>query len=72
MKKRLLAVAALAALAACGVRPDRGPLEHETRSIELDKSEMARVELKMGAGELRVEEGSEAARSLPPAISCFR
>lgn len=57
MKKALLA-GALLALAACD-GPDRfGPVEHETKSIDLDKSEMARVELKMGAGELRVEGGS--------------
>ena len=34
-----------------------GPLEHETEAIELDKTEkteMARVELHMGAGELKV------------------
>jgi hypothetical protein len=35
-----------------------GPVEHLQKSINLDKSEMARVELKMGAGELRVEGGS--------------
>jgi N-terminal domain of toast_rack, DUF2154 len=35
-----------------------GPSEHETRSVELDKSEMARVNLTMGAGELRVDGGS--------------
>jgi hypothetical protein len=57
MKRILLTATMLAALAACE-RVARGPVEHETRSIELDKSEMARVELKMGAGELRVEGGS--------------
>ncbi len=30
----------------------------ETRSVELDKSEEVRVELKMGAGELRVRGGA--------------
>ena len=35
-----------------------GPLQHETHSIELDKTEMARVELHMGAGELTVTGGS--------------
>jgi hypothetical protein len=53
----LLAVG-IAVLAGCtdGVRI--GPLEHETKILELDKSELARVELKMGAGELRVAGGS--------------
>ena len=31
-----------------------GPVEHETRSVDLDQTEMARVELRMGAGELNV------------------
>ncbi|MBZ5611873.1 MAG: toast rack family protein [Acidobacteriia bacterium] len=35
-----------------------GPTRTETRSVELDKSELVRVELKMGAGELMVRGGS--------------
>jgi hypothetical protein len=35
-----------------------GPTRTETRSIDLDKSEMVRVDLKMGAGELSVRGGS--------------
>jgi hypothetical protein len=35
-----------------------GPTQNETRSIDLDKSELVRVELKMGAGELSVRGGS--------------
>ena len=35
-----------------------GPSHTETQSIELDKSESVSVELKMGAGELRVRGGS--------------
>lgn len=35
-----------------------GPLQHETRSVPLDKSEMTRVEIKMGVGELNVGRGS--------------
>lgn len=58
MKKVLLAVAAMT-VAGCNFNVERtGPIEHETQSIDLDKSEMARVELKMGAGELEVEGGS--------------
>lgn len=36
----------------------RGPLQTETRSVDLDKSEFVRVELRMGAGELTVRGGS--------------
>lgn len=36
-----------------------GPLEHESKSIDLDKSEMVRVDLKMGAGEMQIDGGSQ-------------
>jgi len=35
-----------------------GETRHETKSIELDKAETARVEIRMGAGELRVKSGT--------------
>jgi len=35
-----------------------GPIRTETRSIDLDNSELVRAELKIGAGELRVRGGS--------------
>ena len=35
-----------------------GPMLHVTKAIELDKAEMVRVEMRMGAGELNVEGGS--------------
>jgi hypothetical protein len=58
MKQALLAVAAVA-LGGCRIDLDRGgPVERESQSIELDKSEMARVEIKLGAGELNVDGGS--------------
>jgi hypothetical protein len=54
-----LVVAAAVALSGCVVNTDfGGPVQHLDKSIDLDKSEMARVEIKMGAGELRVEGGS--------------
>ncbi len=37
-----------------------GPARQETRTIERDNAESARVELQMGAGELRVEGGAAA------------
>jgi hypothetical protein len=50
---------AVAVLSGCDFNPDHtGPVEHATQSVELDKSEMVRVELKMGAGELHVQGGS--------------
>lgn len=58
MRTALLA-AALTALCGCEVDVERGPLQHETRSIDLDKTEMARVEIHMGAGELHLDGGSD-------------
>jgi predicted membrane protein len=46
-------------LTGCVVNTDfGGPVQHFEKSIDLDKSEMARVEIKMGAGELKVQGGS--------------
>jgi hypothetical protein len=54
-----LVVAVTIVLSGCVVNTDfGGPVQHLQKSIDLDKSEMARVEIKMGAGELRVEGGS--------------
>ena len=36
-----------------------GPMQHDFRSIELDKSEQVRVDLQMGAGNLRVDAGTQ-------------
>jgi len=33
-------------------------MEHETKALELDRSEMTRVEIKIGAGELRIAGGA--------------
>jgi hypothetical protein len=53
------AVVAAAVLTGCAFNIEHGgPAEHESAHIELDKSEMARVHLKMGAGELTVDGGS--------------
>jgi hypothetical protein len=59
MKKALLAAAGVVALCGCVINIEHGgPVEHATKSVDLDKSEMARVEIKMGAGELQLEGGS--------------
>ncbi|HEY4360981.1 MAG TPA: toast rack family protein [Bryobacteraceae bacterium] len=58
MRKAVLILAAVA-LAGCGFpRVHTGPTVHETKSIDLGKFEMARVELKMGVGELHLDGGS--------------
>jgi uncharacterized protein DUF2154 len=48
------------ALAACGLPRDthNGPVRHSSEAVELDKSEMTRAELHMGAGELKVSGGA--------------
>jgi hypothetical protein len=60
MNSPLLAGAVLLALSGCtmNVAPS-GPEQHESRTIDLDKSEHVRVELKMGAGELDVRGGAQ-------------
>ena len=49
------------ALAGCGVPTEThssGPVRHSSESVELDKAELTRVELRMGAGELLVSGGA--------------
>jgi len=58
MLRRTLLGAGIAVLAGCTDGFRAGPPEHETKVLELDKSELTRVELKMGAGELRASGGS--------------
>ena len=58
MKRTALVAAGMVALAGCEYKAQPGPIEHLTKSIDLDKSELARVELKMGAGKLVVAGGS--------------
>jgi hypothetical protein len=59
MSGRTVALVALLALTGCSVQHlDDGPPRHITKAVELDKSELVRVSLKMGAGELSVSGGS--------------
>jgi hypothetical protein len=46
------------ALSGCHATVQTGPTQHELASFDLDKSELTRVELRMGAGELNVSGGS--------------
>ena len=57
--KPVLLASAILTLCGCDINIDHGgPVEHTSQSIELDKSEMARVEIKIGAGELDLAGGS--------------
>ena len=58
MLKPILLTVGIIVLAGCANNVRLGPMEHETKALELDKSEITRVELKMGAGELRVGGGA--------------
>jgi hypothetical protein len=59
MTRTAWVVAAAVTLCGCVVNTDfGGPVQHFDKSIDLDKSELERVEIKMGAGELKVEGGS--------------
>jgi uncharacterized protein DUF2154 len=59
MFKQILALSAVLVLAGCDVtRVPTGPLVHDTQVIETGKFEMARIEIRMGAGELKVQGGS--------------
>ncbi len=51
-------LAAAAFLSGCVVE-SAGPAQHDFRSIEMDKSEYVRVNLKIGAGRLRVGSGTQ-------------
>lgn len=49
----------LLVLTGCADRDfDNGPLRHSTKALELDRAEIVRVSIKMGAGELSVSGGS--------------
>jgi hypothetical protein len=57
---RVLLVPTAAALVGCGPATEvwHGPAQHDTQTIELDKTELTRVEIRMGAGELHAAGGS--------------
>jgi hypothetical protein len=53
-------LAALFTFAGCVIDNHRsGPLEYSSQSVELDNSEEVRVDLRMGAGDLRVTDGAQ-------------
>src|SRR4051794_22095517 len=56
----LPAVAALVSLTGCVIdNRNTGPLEYSSESVDLDNSEQVRVDLTMGAGDLRVTDGGQ-------------
>ncbi len=59
MVPRSLTCLSVLLLAACNVNHVAiGPSQHESKSFELDKSELVRAELKMAAGELQISGGA--------------
>jgi hypothetical protein len=59
MIKPAAALVAIFLLAGCNVaRAPIGPTVHETKVVDADKFEMARIEIQMGAGELKLQGGS--------------
>jgi hypothetical protein len=55
----LLLGPALLALAGCVIEGNRsGPVQYSSDSVEMDDSEAVRVDLRMGAGDLRVTDGA--------------
>jgi N-terminal domain of toast_rack, DUF2154 len=55
-----LLVAAALCLTACSIdMAPSGPPQHESKSVDLDKSEIVKVDLRMGAGEMKVDGGAQ-------------
>jgi N-terminal domain of toast_rack, DUF2154 len=54
-----VALAALSLLGCVVGRDARGPMQYESRAIERDASERVRVNLDMGAGDLKVSSGTQ-------------
>jgi hypothetical protein len=59
MTVRYLLVPALLSLTGCVIETNRaGPVQYSAENVEMDDSEAVRVELRMGAGDLRVTDGA--------------
>lgn len=60
MKAQYLVFPALIGLGGCMIHHERGgPLEYSSQTLEPDSTERVRVNLHMGAGDLRVTDGSQ-------------
>ena len=55
----LLPLGTLLALTGCNGERYSGPVQYASESVELDSSEQVHVDLRMGAGDLRVSDGSQ-------------
>ncbi len=59
--KLVIAIAAVALLTVAGCKLNiepAGPMQHETKTVDRDKSELVHAEVTMGAGELKIRGGS--------------
>lgn len=56
--KSVVLLVACVCCGGCVVETAVGPMRHETRTIERDTAETARVDMQMGAGELRIAGGA--------------
>ncbi len=60
MMRPLLLVVAVIFLPGCGIdMAPAGPPQHDTKTVPRDKAEMVKVELHMGAGEMRLQGGAK-------------
>jgi len=61
MSKTLLPILSLAALGFTGCTriENAGPMQHETANIELDKSEILKLDVRLAVGELKVSGGAK-------------
>jgi hypothetical protein len=59
MIARYLLLPVTLALAGCVVSTHSGPVQYASESVELDNSEQVHVNLRMGAGDLRVSDGAQ-------------
>lgn len=58
MKRQVLLTLVVLGVSGCVVETnDSGPTEHEKKTVPMDKSEALRVDLRMGAGDLKVRGG---------------
>lgn len=61
MSKTLLSLLILAAIGftGCARMEEAGPMQHETSNIELDKSEILKLDVRLAVGELKVSGGAK-------------
>jgi hypothetical protein len=57
-RRSVLVLGAAVALTGCAFETGSGPMQHETRTIDRDTSESARVAIRMGAGNLTIGGGA--------------